>query len=180
MAVLGLHCFAQAFFSCSKRGLNFIAVCGLLIAVASPAVEQIGFRHTDFRVRAHRLSESHSVVVGVTQLCLILCDPMDYTVHGILQARILEWVAVPFSRGSSLPRDRTQVLPHCRWIPYPLGTEAGCHFLLQGIFPTQGLNPRHLCLLHWQADSSAAEPQGRPMYLRGNNCFQSQMYVSNY
>ena len=38
-----------------------------------------------------------------------LCDPMDYTVHGILQARILEWVAFPFSRGSSQPRDRTQV-----------------------------------------------------------------------
>ena len=38
-----------------------------------------------------------------------LCDPMDYTVHGILQARILEWVAFPFSRGSSQPRDRTGV-----------------------------------------------------------------------
>ena len=38
-----------------------------------------------------------------------LCDPMDYTVHGILQARILEWVAIPFSRGPSQPRDRTQV-----------------------------------------------------------------------
>ena len=35
--------------------------------------------------------------------------PMDYTVHGILQARILEWVAFHFSRGSSQPRDRTQV-----------------------------------------------------------------------
>ena len=46
-------------------------------------------------------SESRSVVS--------LCDPMDYTVHGILQARILEWVAVPFSRGSSQPRDWTQV-----------------------------------------------------------------------
>ena len=34
---------------------------------------------------------------------------MDYTVHGILQARILEWVAFPFSRGFSQPRDRTQV-----------------------------------------------------------------------
>ena len=34
---------------------------------------------------------------------------MDYTVHGILQARILEWVAFPFSRGSSQPRDGTQV-----------------------------------------------------------------------
>ena len=34
---------------------------------------------------------------------------MDYTVHGILQARTLEWAALPFSRGSSQPRDRTQV-----------------------------------------------------------------------
>ena len=41
----------------------------------------------------------------VAQSCLTLCDPMDYTVHGILQARILEWVAFPFSRGSSQPRD---------------------------------------------------------------------------
>ena len=39
--------------------------------------------------------------VKVIQLCPILCDPMDYTVYGILQARILEWVAFPFSRGSS-------------------------------------------------------------------------------
>ena len=38
-----------------------------------------------------------------------LCEPVDYIVHGILQARILEWVAVPFSRGSSQPRDQTQV-----------------------------------------------------------------------
>ena len=39
--------------------------------------------------------------VKVALLCPTLCDPMDYTVHGILQARILEWVAVPFSGGSS-------------------------------------------------------------------------------
>ena len=38
-----------------------------------------------------------------------LCNPMDYTVHGILQARILEWVAFLSSRGSSQPRDWTQV-----------------------------------------------------------------------
>ena len=47
--------------------------------------------------------------MNVVQSCLTLCDPMDYTVYGILQARILEWVAVPFSRGSFQPRDRTQV-----------------------------------------------------------------------
>ena len=38
-----------------------------------------------------------------------LCDPMDYTVHGILQARVLEWVAFPFCRGSSQIRDQTHV-----------------------------------------------------------------------
>ena len=48
------------------------------------------------------------------QLCLTLCDPMDCnlpgsTVHGILQARILVWVAISFSRGSSQPRGWTQV-----------------------------------------------------------------------
>ena len=47
--------------------------------------------------------------VKVAQSCLTLCDPLDYTAHGILQARILEWVAVPFSRGSSQPGDGTQV-----------------------------------------------------------------------
>ena len=53
-------------------------------------------------------------VCEVTQSCLTLCDPIDCSppgssVYGILQARILEWVAISFSRGSSQPRDRTQV-----------------------------------------------------------------------
>ena len=43
--------------------------------------------------------------VKVAQSYPTLCDPMDYTVHGILQARILEWVAILFSRRSSQPRD---------------------------------------------------------------------------
>ena len=47
--------------------------------------------------------------VKVAQSCPILGDPKNYTVHGILQAWILEWVAFPFSRGSSQLRDRTQV-----------------------------------------------------------------------
>ena len=47
--------------------------------------------------------------VKVAQLCPTLCDSMDYTVHGILQVRILEWVAIPFSRGSCQPRDWTWV-----------------------------------------------------------------------
>ena len=47
--------------------------------------------------------------VKVAQSCLTLCNPIDCTVHGILQARILEPVAIPFSRGSSQPRDQTEV-----------------------------------------------------------------------
>ena len=78
--------------------------------------------------------------VKVAQTCPTLCNPMDYSlqgsfVHGILQAGILKWVDFPFSRGSSQPRDQTQVLSHCRqilyclnhqrsprileWVPYP-------------------------------------------------------------
>ena len=47
--------------------------------------------------------------VKVTQSCLTVCNPMDYEVHGILQAKILEWIAFPFSRRSSQPRHRTEV-----------------------------------------------------------------------
>ena len=47
--------------------------------------------------------------VKAAQSCQTLRNLMDYTVHGILQVRILEWVAFPFSRGSSQPRDQTQV-----------------------------------------------------------------------
>ena len=56
----------------------------------------------------------HLLAVLVTQSCSTLCDPMDcsppgFSVHGIFQARILECIAIPFSRGSSGPRDRTRV-----------------------------------------------------------------------
>ena len=47
--------------------------------------------------------------VKVTQLCLTLCDPMDYTVRGILSARTLEWVTFPLGWGFSQLRDRIQV-----------------------------------------------------------------------
>ena len=45
----------------------------------------------------------------VTQLCPALCNPMDCVVHEIFQARVLERIAFPFSRGSSQPKDQTQV-----------------------------------------------------------------------
>ena len=72
-----------------------------------------------FRKQTYPLDEitrffSHSLKVLVTQLCPILCDPVDCSppgssVHGILQARILKWVAISYSRGSSQPRDETRV-----------------------------------------------------------------------
>ena len=54
------------------------------------------------------------IKVFVTQLCLTVCDPMDcslpgFSVHAVFQARILEWVAIAFSRGSFWPRDWTWV-----------------------------------------------------------------------
>ena len=65
-----------------------------------------GIKSVSPALQAVSLSLSHQgVKVKVTQFCPTLCDPMDYTVHGILQARRLEWVAFPFSRGSSQSRD---------------------------------------------------------------------------
>ena len=60
------------------------------------------------------------VKMKVAQSCSTLFDPMDYTVHGILQARILEWVAVPFSRGIFSTQGSNPRLPHCRQILYQL------------------------------------------------------------
>ena len=84
--------------------------------------------------------------VKVTQSCLTLCYPIDCIVHGILQARILEWIAFPFSRGSSQPRDRTKVsgiegrflTSQPTWKPKNGGV--GSLFLLQWIFSTQKSN----------------------------------------
>ena len=64
--------------------------------------------------KGNRFLEDMTVLCLVTQLCPSLCDPMDcsppgFSVHGILQVRILQWVVMPFSRGSSQSRDRTQV-----------------------------------------------------------------------
>ena len=84
--------------------------------------------------------------VKVAQSYPTLCDPMDYSVHGILQARILVWVAFPFSRGSCQPRDQSQV-SHMQADSLPdeppgknKNTGVGSPSLLQGIFPTQESN----------------------------------------
>ena len=64
----------------------------------------------NFQISAQYLGSVLSLLkVKVAQSFLTLCTLMDCTVCGILQARVLEWVAFPFSRGSSQPRDRTQL-----------------------------------------------------------------------
>ena len=68
------------------------------------------------------------------QSCPTLCDPMDYTVHGILQATILG-EAVPFARGSSQPRDQTQVCPHCRHLLYQLSHKGSPRILEWVAYP---------------------------------------------
>ena len=89
---------------------------------------------------------------------------MDYTVHGIFQARILEWVAIPFSRGSSQPRDQTQVLQADSLPAEPerktKNTGVGSLSLLQGIFLTQELNQG---LLHCRWILYQLSYQGSPM-----------------
>ena len=148
----------------------------------------------------------------VAQLYLTLCDPTDCSppgssVHGILQARILEWIAFSFSRGSSQPRDWTWVscvadrfftfwatgktfnTYVCVLVAYsyltfqPRGLEpisllypwnslgrntgVGCQSLLQGIFPTQGLN---LGLLHCRQILYHQSHQGSPtLYMLNTN-----------
>ena len=66
------------------------------------------------KVRKPQRPRDPKVKVLVTQSCLTLCDPVDCSrpgspVHGILQVRILEWVAIPFPRRFSQPRDRTRI-----------------------------------------------------------------------
>ena len=103
--------------------------------------------------------------VKVAQACLILCNPMDYTVHEILQARILEWVAFPFSRGSSQPRERTQVSAlQADSLPSepqgkPKNTGVGALSLLQVIFPMQESNQG---LLHCKRILDQLSYQGSP------------------
>ena len=91
------------------------------------------------------------VCVKVSQLCLTLHDPMDCSlpgssVHGILQDRILEWVATPFSRESSQsriePRSLTLQMDSLLFEPpgKPKNIGVGSLSLLQGIFLTQGSN----------------------------------------
>ena len=115
-------------------------------------------------------SQLTNVLCLLVQSCLILGDPMDYgppgfSVHEILHGRILEWVAMPFSRGSSRPRDGTHIFRIAGefftswatteaqeyWSEYPIPSP--------GDLPNLGIEPRSRAL---QVDSLPAEQPGKP------------------
>ena len=86
-----------------------LSEAGDLGKMAGRATERINSKFPSAKIFIQCTSNSwKEVKVKVAQLCPTLCKSTDYTVHGILQARILEWVAFPFSKGSSQPRDRTR------------------------------------------------------------------------
>ena len=106
------------------------------------------------------------------QSCLILCDPMDYSplgssVHGILWGRILEWVAVPSSLGSSQPRDQTclsyiscigrQILYHWHHLESPKGSDSR-------VFCFAGHMPLLQILCHWGMEAAMENTE---MNMRG-------------
>ena len=111
------------------------------------------------------------VKVLVAQSCPAFCNPMDCspqgsTIHGIFQARILEWVVISFSRGSSWPRDQTHVSSiSCigRRVLYHWATWEAPRILEQAAIPLlrdlldPGINPQSPTL---QADSLLSEPPG--------------------
>ena len=97
----------------------------------------------------------------VTQSCPTLCDPMHYTVHGVLQAS-MEWVAFPFSRGSSQARSPTLQTNSLPAEPQgkPKNTGVGSLSLLQWIFLTQESNRG---LLHCRWIRYQLSYQGSPL-----------------
>ena len=103
--------------------------------------------------------------VKVAQSCLTLCNSMDHTVHGILQARVLERVVVPFSRGSSQPRGWTQVSCTAGRFFTSWGTRAAQEYWSGKLIPfpvdlpDPGIKPGSPAL---QVDSLPTELSGKP------------------
>ena len=115
----------KTFFVCGWVAFHFVCVC---VCVYHIFIHSSADGHLDcFNILAIVNNASYlqyitCVCAKLVQLYLTLCDPMDWTlpvssVCGILQARLLDWVATPFSRGSSWPRDKS-VLLNCRQTLY--------------------------------------------------------------
>ena len=108
-----LHIMLLCFIQCIYNSLSWYFS---LFACLSPALE----------CKLHEIRESRASWKWKSLGCVWLCNPMDCnspgsSIHGILQAGILEGVAIPSSRGSFQPRDQTRLV-HCRQILYHLTT----------------------------------------------------------
>ena len=114
------------------------------------------YNHAEERSRMHEKMQNQTAsgcqpnVCICAQLCLTLCDSMDCslpgsTVHGIFQARILEWVAVSFSRGPSWPRDQTHIVCISKWILYHWVTREALSTTCK-VGLKQMINRKYLCL----------------------------------
>ena len=105
---------------------------------------------------SHPTSGPDHMEVKVAWLCLTLCNPMDYRVHRILQVRVLEWAAVPFSKGSSQPKDRTQVSRiagrfFTNWVTREhelMKFPNLLSYLALGYLQVQYRNSKYICFLH--------------------------------
>ena len=97
----------------------------------------------------HRVDSEQWKVKSLSRVWLFetpwtVCSLPGSSVHGIFQARVLEWVAISFSRGSSRPRDQTQVYSHCTQTVYCLSHKGSGTAELKGTCP---LNLQAICLI---------------------------------
>ena len=111
-----------------------------------------------------KVGKWYKVKLKVAQSHPTLCNTMDYIVHGILQARILEWVAIPFSRGIFPTQGWNPDFPHWKQILYQQSNKESPRilewvaFLFSRGSSHPGIEPRSPSL---QADSLPVEPQGK-------------------
>ena len=105
-------CFVHWTYQCQHHGCDMVLKFYKMLPLGQGTTRLVqNWERSTSRLYAVTLLESKS---EVAQSCPTLCEPMDCSppcssVHGVFQVRVLEWVAISFSRGSSRPRDGTQV-----------------------------------------------------------------------
>ena len=129
--------------------------------ISTPGCPEARAEAVATQLAPQRGTSSYTVKVKVAQSCPTLCHPMGYTVHGILQARILEWEAFPFSRGIFPNQGSIPGLLHCRRILYQLSHKGSPRTLEWVAHPfssgsSQPKNQMGSLVLH--ADSLPTEP----------------------
>ena len=117
-----------------------------------------------------------SFSVLLASLTMMVCELIHAVANGLISFFFMaEWSSIICMHVSGVcvcsvmsdsvqPRGLQPARLLCPWDSPGKNTGVGCHVLLQGTFPTQGLNPCFLCLLRWQAGSLPLAPPGKPMY----------------